>query len=144
MSFFDELTQKARVVAATASEKAREAADSAKISAAILTEKRELDRNYRAIGQWYVSEYQEVPEAIADVVAAVKASQEKIEQLQASRERAENEEAAMEAEEIAGVVCPVCGKISDSKFCPHCGAPLEKKAEEAEQPAAGETPQDGE
>ena len=86
MSFFDELTQKAKVVAATASEKAREAADSAKISAAILTEKRELDRNYRAIGQWYVSEYQEVPEAIADVIAAVRASQEKIAELQARRE----------------------------------------------------------
>ena len=49
MSFFDELTQKAKVVAATASEKAREAADSAKISASIIAEKRELDKNYRAI-----------------------------------------------------------------------------------------------
>ena len=121
MSFFDELTQKARVVAATASEKAREAADSAKISAAILTEKRELDRNYRAIGQWYVGEYQEVPEAIADVVAAVKASQEKITQLQALREAKEAEEAAAGPD---GKVCPVCGKISDTKFCPHCGAPM--------------------
>ena len=139
MSFFDELTQKARVVAATASEKAREAADSAKISAAILTEKRELDKNYRAIGQWYVGEYQEVPEAIADVVAAVKASQEKIEQLQATREKAENEEASIETEAVAGVVCPVCGKISDSKFCPHCGAPLEKK-----EPAGGPAEEAGE
>jgi len=24
----------------------------------------------------------------------------------------------------AAFVCPVCGKISDSKFCPHCGAPM--------------------
>ena len=83
MSFFDELTQKAKVVAATASEKAREAADSAKISASIIAEKRELDKNYRAIGQWYACEHLEgeVPEAIADVIAAVKASQEKITQL---------------------------------------------------------------
>lgn len=142
MSFFDELTQKARVVAATASEKAREAADSAKISAAILTEKRELDRNYRAIGQWYVGGHEEVPEAIADVVAAVRASVKRIEELQASREKAENEEAAMEAEEIAGAVCPVCGKISASKFCPHCGAPLEKKDAGTEEPQ--EAPKDGE
>ena len=21
-------------------------------------------------------------------------------------------------------VCPVCGAASDSKFCPHCGAPM--------------------
>ena len=122
MSFFDELTQKAKVVAATASEKAREAADSAKISASIIAEKRELDKNYRAVGQWYACEHtEEVPEAIADVIAAVRASQEKIAALQASREAAESEEASAQAE---GAVCPVCGKISDSKFCPHCGAPM--------------------
>ena len=123
MSFFDELTQKAKVVAATASEKAREAADSAKISASIIAEKRELDKNYRAIGQWYACEHLEgeVPEAIADVIAAVKASQEKITQLQALREV---KEAAEAAETAAGVSCPVCGKISDTKFCPHCGAPM--------------------
>lgn len=118
MSFFDDLTKKAKVVAATASEKAKEAADSAKISAAIMAEKRELDKNYRAIGQWYVCEHEDVPDAIADIVAAIKASQEKIAQLQASRERDEEEV------EIDGKVCPVCGKISDSKFCPHCGAPM--------------------
>ena len=54
MSFFDDLTKKAKVVASAASEKAKEAADTAKISAAIVAEKRELDKNYRAIGQWYV------------------------------------------------------------------------------------------
>ncbi len=121
MSFFDDLTKKAKVVAATASEKAKDAADAAKVSAAIMAEKRELDKNYRAIGQWFVCEYEaEAPEAIADVVAAVKASQEKIAQLQASRGQGEGapETAA------AGTVCPVCGKISDSKFCPHCGAPM--------------------
>ncbi|MCI8419558.1 MAG: zinc ribbon domain-containing protein [Oscillospiraceae bacterium] len=142
MSFFDEFTQKAKAVAATAQEKAREAADSAKISAAILSEKRELDRNYRTIGQWYVGEHAEVPEAIADVVEAVRESLERIEQLQASRERAENEEAAMEAEEITGTVCPVCGKISSSNFCPNCGAPLEKKEEPA--PAEAEDAPKGE
>ena len=121
MSFFDDLTQKARAVATTAGEKARDAADSAKITAAILAEKREMDKNYRAIGQWYVCENQdEVPEAVADLVAAVRSSQEKIAQLQASREKAEAaEEPAQE-----GSVCPVCGKISAAKFCPHCGAPM--------------------
>ena len=127
MSFFDDLTQKAKSVAMTATEKAKEAADSAKISAAIIAEKRELDKNYRAIGQWFVGEHgEDAPDGIADVVAAVKASQEKIAQLQASRESAENAEAACEAAEPAGTVCPVCGKISDSKFCPHCGAPMEE------------------
>ena len=32
---------------------------------------------------------------------------------------------AMEEEEAQeGTPCPVCGKISASKFCPHCGAPM--------------------
>ena len=120
MSFFDELTQKAKNVAGTASEKAKEAADTAKISAAILAEKRELDKRYREIGQWYANEYEgEAPEAIADVMKAVKESQDKITALQADREKAK-EDGVIES----GTICPVCGKISDSKFCPHCGAPM--------------------
>lgn len=123
MSYFEEMTQKAKAAMSTAAGKAREVADSAKISAAIVAEKRELDKSYRAIGQWYACEYAEgeVPEAIADVMAAVRASQEKIAEMQARREEAETEEASQEE----GKVCPVCGKISDSKFCPHCGAPME-------------------
>ena len=124
MSYFEEAKQKAKEVAAAARGKARAAADSAKISAAIISEKRELDKAYRAIGQWYACEYagDDVPDAIADVVAAVRASQEKIAELQASREAAETAEAAEASE---GKSCPVCGTISDSKFCPHCGAPME-------------------
>ena len=120
MSYFEEMTQKARAAATTAAEKVREVADTAKISAAIIAEKRELDKSYRAIGQWYACENagSEVPEAIADV----RASQAKIAELQARREEAESAE-AVEPEE--GRVCPVCGKISNTKFCPHCGAPLE-------------------
>ena len=124
MSYFEEMTQKARAAVSTAAGKAREVADSAKISASIIAEKRELDKNYRAIGQWYACENEgkEVPEAIADVIAAVRASQEKIAELQAKREEAECAEAGVPEE---GKVCPVCGKISDTKFCPHCGAPME-------------------
>ncbi len=121
MSFFDDLTKKAKIVANVASEKAREAADSAKISADIIKERRELDKNYRAIGQWFVCEYADrVPEAVADLVCAVQASRARIEELQAMRERAEE----TAAEKAAGAVCPVCGKVSDAKFCPHCGAPM--------------------
>ncbi|MBD5162869.1 MAG: zinc ribbon domain-containing protein [Oscillibacter sp.] len=126
MSYFEEMTQKAKAAMSTAAGKAKGVADSAKISAAIIAEKREMDKSYRAIGQWYACEHAdgEVPEAIADVIAAVRASQEKIAELQASREAAESAEAAAPEEE-EGKVCPVCGKISDTKFCPHCGAPME-------------------
>ena len=120
MSYFDNLTQKAKIVANVASEKAREAADSAKISADIIKERRELDKNYRAIGQWFVCEHTDaVPEAVADLVAAVHASRARIEELQALREHAEES-----AEETAGTSCPVCGKTGTSKFCPNCGAPM--------------------
>lgn len=132
MSYFEEAKQKAKEVAAVAAEKARAAADSAKISAAIISEKRELDKNYRAIGQWYACEYagEDVPGAIADVVAAVRTSQEKIAELQARREAAETAEAAEDAaDSAAGKCCPVCGKMSDTKFCPHCGAPMETPAD---------------
>ena len=121
MSFFDDLTKKAKVVASAASEKAREAADTAKISADIIKERRELDKNYRAIGQWFVCEHADnVPDAVADLVCAVQASRKRIAELQAMREHVE--ESAGEI--ISGAACPVCGKISDSKFCPHCGAPI--------------------
>ena len=56
------------------------------------------------------------------VMAAIRSSQQKIADLQASRDAAENAESNQPEE---GAVCPVCGKISDSKFCPHCGAPME-------------------
>ncbi len=120
MSFFDDLTKKAKIVANAATEKAREAADSAKISADIIKERRELDKNYRAIGQWFVSEHADnVPESIADLVCAVQASRARIEELQTMREHVEST-----AEKISGTACPLCGQISDSKFCPHCGAPM--------------------
>lgn len=127
MSYFEEVGQKTKAAMSTAAGKARKVADSAKISAAIIAEKRELDKSYRALGQWYACEHMEgeVPEAVADIMTAVRASQEKISDLQAKREAAESEEAVEERE--TGKVCPVCGKISDTRFCPHCGAPMDQE-----------------
>lgn len=129
MSYFEEVGQRTKAAMSNAAGKARKAADSAKISAAIIAEKRELDKSYRALGQWYACEHkeEETPEAIADVMAAVRASEEKIADLQAKREAAETAEAAEEEETVEGTVCPVCGKISDTKFCPHCGAPMKQE-----------------
>ena len=132
MAFFDELSkkaqayagvavEKARDLADTASEKARAAADSAKISMAISTEQREMEKNYRAIGEWFVSEYEgEIPDAVL-------ASKEKIAELEASKPKKENApEDVIEVEPMAETekTCPVCGVKSDSKFCPECGAPM--------------------
>ena len=133
MSFFDELGKKAQAyagvaadkakdLAGAASEKAKTVVGTAKINMAIMMEQRELDKNYKAIGEWFVSEYaQEIPEAVKDVVEAVNASKAKIAELEASKPQKEE---PIAEEEPAERVCPVCGVTSDSKFCPECGAPM--------------------
>ena len=138
MPFSEDLTKKAQQVAGAAAEKAKDLAgtatemakaaiDTAKMNMEILSEQREIEKNYRAIGEWFVSEFQgEVPDAVKDVVAAVNASKEKIAQLEASKKK----ETAQEAEPVENSddakTCSVCGTVSDSNFCPHCGAPMGK------------------
>ena len=138
MPFSEDLTKKAQQVAGAAAEKAKDLAgtatemakaaiDTAKMNMEILSEQREIEKNYRAIGEWFVSEFQgAVPDAVKDVVAAVNASKEKIAQLEASKKK----ETAQEAEPVEksddAKTCSVCGTVSDSNFCPHCGAPMGK------------------
>ena len=117
MAFVDDFSQKAREFAGAASGIAREAADNVKVTASILAEQREIDKNLRAIGEWYLSQLEgAAPEAVADLVAAVRTSQRRIEELRAARQRGEG--AAQER------VCPLCGAASSGKFCPQCGAPM--------------------
>ena len=78
---------KARDLAEAAADKAKSATDTAKLNMAILTEQRELEKNYRAIGEWFISEYTgETPDAVKDVVAAVNASKARIAELEAEIE----------------------------------------------------------
>ena len=134
MAFFDNFskkvqdvafvaTEKAQQVAAVAGEKANAVADKAKTEYEMASERRSMDKNYRAIGEWFVAEHQsDVPDAVKDVVAAVNASKERIAQLEASKPQ--KDEPAVDESEVTFKVCPVCGAASDSKFCPHCGAPM--------------------
>ncbi len=120
MAFFENLSrkvqdvafaaaEKGKEVAAIASEKAQDAADTVKTNVAIAGEQRAIEKNYRAIGEWYVSELKgEAPEAVADIVAAIRASQAKIAALQ-------GEDAPVEAEcadvtEAAPAEAPVEGR----------------------------------
>ena len=121
---FDELTRKAKDVANKAADRTKDAAELVKLNVAISGEQKEIDKNYRAIGEWFVSEYEgEIPEAVREAVEAVNASKAKIAELEASKPM--REEPAGEAEETsAGKKCPICGAESDSKFCPQCGAPM--------------------
>ena len=122
MAFFDELGKKAKAAAAVASEKAQNAAELAKINMAIASEQRELDKTYKTIGEWFVTEFEgEIPEAVQGMVEAVAASKAKIAELEDSKRKEEDPE---EAPEAPAKACPVCGAASDSKFCPQCGAPM--------------------
>lgn len=134
MPFSEDLTKKAQQVAGAAAEKAKDLAgtatemakaaiDTAKMNMEILSEQREIEKNYRAIGEWFVSEFQgEVPDAVKDVVAAVNASKARIAELEASKPS--KAEPAVDEEQVSVKVCPVCGAASGDKFCPHCGAPM--------------------
>jgi len=144
MAFFEELSKKARDMAEIVAEKAKDAAEvvsekakdvgeNAKISMEIMSEQREMEKNYRAIGEWFVSEYAgEIPDAVKDVVAAVNASKARIAELEAQKAAKAEEEADVVVEEAdvvveeapAKPVCPVCGAQSEGKFCPECGAPM--------------------
>ena len=138
MAFLDELGKKAQAVAGVVAEKAKDAAgivsekakdmtDSAKLSMEILSEQREMEKNYKAIGEWFVSEYEgEVPDAVKDVLAAVNASKARIAELEAAKAAKGEEDNAAEPEDDEKPTCPVCGTKSDSKFCPECGAPMNK------------------
>ncbi|MDD3346796.1 zinc ribbon domain-containing protein [Oscillibacter sp.] len=124
MAFFDELTKKAKDVAAVAADKAKDVAEVAKINVAIAGEQREMDKNYRTIGEWFVSEYEgEIPDAVRELVDAVTASKARIAELEAGKPSKEEEPFAEEAAP-AQKKCPICGAESDSKFCPQCGAPM--------------------
>ena len=125
MAFFDDLTKMAKDVATVAADKTKDAAEQVKLSVAIAGEQKEIDKNYRTIGEWFVNEYEgEIPDAVRELVDAVTASKAKIAELEASKPVKEEAAPADEPEAKAGKTCPICGTESDSKFCPHCGAPM--------------------
>lgn len=120
----DELTKKAKDMANLAADRTKDAAELVKLNVAIAGEQKEIEKNYRVIGEWFVNEYEgEIPDAVREIVEAVNASKAKIAELEASKPAKEDapEDAEPAADEKA---CPICGAVSDSKFCPQCGAPM--------------------
>lgn len=137
MAFFEELSRKAKDmaavaadkakdVAAVAADKARETTEKTKISVAIAGEQREIEKNYRMIGEWFINEYDgELPEAVQELSDAVAASKARIAELEEQKNAVKTEPVVEVEAEPAVKACPVCGAESDSKFCPKCGAPME-------------------
>jgi len=80
MAFFDNFskkvqdvafvaTEKAQQVAAVAGEKANAVADKAKTEYEMASERRSMDKNYRAIGEWYVCRHErDVLNLLAEVI----------------------------------------------------------------------------
>ena len=123
MEIFDDLSRRAKDVAAIATEKAKDVAELAKINMAIATEQRNLEKSYRTIGEWFISEYSgEIPEAVKDLVDEVNAAKDKIANLESGKPN--KAEPAEEVPQTNMKKCPICGAVSDSKFCPQCGAPM--------------------
>lgn len=152
MSFFENFTEKAKLyaniaadkatsLAEAAADKAKDVKETAQLNMAIKAEQREMDKNYRAIGQWFVSEYQgEIPDAVKDVVAAIEASKAKVEEMEAAlaaKSVADDVVVEEDGQTPELKVCPVCGTASNARFCPECGAEVAPQAEApVEEPAA--------
>lgn len=134
MAFLENFTQKAKDmacvaadvakdVAGVAADKAKDAAEKTKISVAIAGEQREIEKNYRMIGEWFINEYEgELPEGVKQPAEAIAAAKARIAELEASKPGKDD---TVEADCVVVRACPVCGAESDSKFCPKCGAPME-------------------
>ena len=123
----NELPKKAKSGAAAAIDRAREAAEVLRVNIAIAGQQKEIEKNCVAIGMWFVSDFEgEIPDGVKELVDAVNASQAKIAELEASKPLRTAEAAGSEDEEekAEGKACPICGEISNTKFCPHCGSPM--------------------
>lgn len=125
---FDDLTRKAKNMASIAADKAKDAADLTRLNVAIAGEQKELDKTYRTIGEWFVNEYEgEIPDAVRDMVEAVTASKAKIADLEAQKVAVKEEGPEIVPDPVVTPVqktCHICGAVSDSRFCPQCGAPM--------------------
>ena len=145
--YADIAVDKAKDLAEVAADKAKTATNTAKLNMAILSEQRELEKNYRAIGEWYVSALEgDAPEAVADIVAAIKDSQDKL----AAYEAAKAEAAAAKAEAAAAKKAkePVievtiekktdaAEPVAEENDCAPC-----EEAPAQEEPAADEEPKE--
>ncbi len=121
LDFLNNWSEKAKEAAAVAGEKAREVAEVAKNNVQIAAEQRSIEKNYRAVGEWFVSEYQgEIPAEVKDLVDAINASKARIIELQAQRDEVEVE--IIVEEEPAKKYCSSCGAEVTGKYCASCGA----------------------
>ena len=87
MSNFEEIRRRAQDAAAVAGEKAEAVKLAAKTGVAIAAERRSLEKSYQALGEWFAAQCgcDDVPEGVADILAAIRASQDKLELLRSMK-----------------------------------------------------------
>ena len=83
-AFKDYAAEKAGALMDYAGEKAGALKDSAVAGVSLMSEKRKLEKNYQALGEWYAAQCGDsAPDAVSDVVRAIRASQSRIAELRA-------------------------------------------------------------
>ncbi|MBE7003775.1 MAG: hypothetical protein E7425_05760 [Ruminococcaceae bacterium] len=88
----DKAGEKAGSLMDLAAEKAEALKDYAVSGVALVSEKRTLEKNYQALGEWYAAQcVDSAPEAVADIVRAIHESQAKIAELRSHGGEAEPE-----------------------------------------------------
>lgn len=76
-------TEKAQGMAAAAGEKASAVKEVAKTNISLVTEKRNLEKAYQALGEWFAAQCgcDDVPEGAAEMLAEIRALEDKLETL---------------------------------------------------------------
>lgn len=124
MDFFDDAVNKAKEAIDVACQKTNEvvSVQKQKFDIAALESKRAKD--FQLLGALYFNKHKdaEIEDAqLAEIVAAVKAKNERIDKIQSEINKTKNKR-----------VCPSCGTVVDktARFCNFCGAQLEFDSEE--------------
>ena len=133
MAFFEELgrkakdvaavaADKAKDVAAVAADKARETTEKTKISVAIAGEQREIEKNCRLIGEWFINEYEgELPEGVQELADAVAASKARIAELEEQKNAIKVEHSEVSAAEPGMKALPWINAYTENQGRPMGG-----------------------
>ncbi len=117
MAFFDKLGNTISAAGKDGISKAREWADTAKISVDIKEREGAIQKMYRELGKAYYHDHKADKVPDYEQITAIKAAFEEIGELKANKD------------EIRGIRrCPECGQIipRDANFCFNCGAECDR------------------
>ena len=148
MPILNDLSKKLSEVAQTTVQVSKELAGSAKATLAISAEEREIEKAYRALGQWYYSTKGENPEEAAEFIETVDTSLRKIREI---RQEAEAAKTAA-SQPVPMIACPACGNTvyvseddldAGEAICPSCNVAFEVALADEDDDEAPEEPDDG-